>query len=101
MIDAVRIPCTRCGAGYLEALGPFLVRCDWCSHLSAPPDGAGQPLTLVSAVRTPSAESDGAFATTAAGVERTPASGRSASEPTPAPLPYSTALLTLQMRAAR
>ena len=96
-----KIGCTLCGAGYLEALGPFLMRCDFCSALSAPPDGAGQPLTLVSAIRTPSAESDGALTTTAAGVERTPASGRSASEPAPAPLPYSTALLTLQLRAAR
>ena len=24
-----KIGCTACGAGYLEALGPFLVRCDW------------------------------------------------------------------------
>jgi len=96
-----RLPCTRCGAGYLEALGPFLMRCDFCSALSAPPDGAGQPLTLDSAIRTPSVESDGALATSAAGVEADTRKRRPASEPAPAPLPYSTALLTLQLRAAR
>jgi len=99
---SARLPCTRCGAGYLEALGPFLMRCDFCSALSAPPDGAGQPLTLDSAIRTPGVESDGALATSAAGVASgQPASGAPASEPAPAPLPYSTALLTLQLRAAR
>ena len=73
-----KIGCTACGAGYLEALGPFLMRCDFCSALSSPTN-------------------------TAVGVEADTRKREPASEPAPAPLPLSrsTALLTLQMRGSR
>ena len=50
--------CPVCRAGFLEPMGLYMLRCDWCGNCYAPSDETGQVLALESTTR-PSVESGG------------------------------------------